>query len=452
MNGNPGLTGVSLLFVLSALVACGGGGGGDGSGTLAPPNNGGSGATPMAWGTAELIETNDAGTGAGDPHIAIDAKGNALAVWWQSDGTRTHIWANRYTPGTGWGTPEIIETETDGGAFLQIAMNANGNALAVWHDDGDIWSNHYTPGTGWGTAALVETDNSGIASLPQIAIDSGGNALAVWQVRDGAREDLWSSRYTAGTGWGAPLLIETDNAGTVGVAGAQIAIDANGNALAVWHQSDGTSTNNVWYNRYSAGTGWGTAALIAGGAAFPQIAFDANGNALAVWSQSDGTRYNIWSNRYTAGSGWGTAMLIETDNAGSAIGAQIVIDASGNALAVWEQSGDRLDNIWSNRYAAGTGWGTAVMIAENALGPQIAIDASGNALAAWNDSDAGPADGNIWSKYYAAGTGWGTAAIIDDNTGLARSPRIAMEANGNALAVWAQSAGTRFDIWANRFQ
>ena len=47
---------------------------------------------------------------------------------------------------------------------------------------------------------------------------------------------------------------------------------------------------------------WGTAALIeaaSGGDAYhPQIALAANGNALAVWEQSDGTHTNIWANRF----------------------------------------------------------------------------------------------------------------------------------------------------------
>jgi hypothetical protein len=47
---------------------------------------------------------------------------------------------------------------------------------------------------------------------------------------------------------------------------------------------------------------WGTAELIetdnAGDAYNPQIAFDASGNAIAVWNQTDGTRYNIWANYF----------------------------------------------------------------------------------------------------------------------------------------------------------
>ena len=75
-----------------------------------------------------------------------------------------------------------------------------------------------------------------------------------------------------------------------------------------------------------------------------------SGNALAVWGQSDGTRRNIWSNRYMAGTGWGTAVLLETDNAGDANAPQIALGANGNALAVWYQSDGTRTNIWSNRF------------------------------------------------------------------------------------------------------
>ena len=84
MTDKRGLTVVSIFFVLATLAACGGGGGG----TAPAP-------TSKAWGTAALIETDNAG-GASTPQIAIDASGNALAVWSQSDGTRDNIWANRF--------------------------------------------------------------------------------------------------------------------------------------------------------------------------------------------------------------------------------------------------------------------------------------------------------------------------------------------------------------------
>ena len=140
MNGKLGLTGVSLLFVLATLAACGGGGSGDGS--VAAPNGGGSSASAKAWGTAVLIGADNAGP-ADYPQIAIGANGDAMAVWQQWDGTRSNIWSNRYTAGTGWGTAALIET--DGGG-PHIAMDANGNALAVWSRDvvaHAIWANRF---------------------------------------------------------------------------------------------------------------------------------------------------------------------------------------------------------------------------------------------------------------------------------------------------------------------
>jgi hypothetical protein len=212
--------------------------------------------------------------------------------------TSSRIWSNRYTVGTGWGTPEQLETLA--AADSQIAMDANGNALAVWvQGDGTtsyIWSRRYTPGSGWDTAMQV---SAGAATSPQTAFDTHGNALVAWKQSDGTYTHIWSSRYTAQGGWGTPAQVDP---------------------------------------------------VMAANSTDPQIASDTGGNALAVWQQGDGTRTNIWSNRYTADRGWGTAEMIETDNAGDETLPQIAVDAHGNALAVWQQSNGARTDIWSNRF------------------------------------------------------------------------------------------------------
>ena len=414
---------------------------------------------PPGWGTAELIETDNVG-GASYPQVGVDGSGDAVAVWQQYDGTRWNIWSNRYVPGTGWGSAVLIEADNSGSAYNpQVAIDPSGNAVAVWQQyDGtrwNIWSNRYVPGTGWGSAVLIETDNAGGASSPQVAIDPSGNAVAVWYQWDGTRYNIWSNRYVAGTGWGTAVLIETDNAGDA--FGPQVAFDGSGNAVVVWYQSDGTRLN-IWSNRYVVGTGWGTAVLIetdnAGSALDPQVAVDGSGDAVAVWSQSDGTIYNIWSNRYVAGTGWGAAEMIETDNAGGAGAPQVGVDPSGNAVAVWKQFDGTRDNIWSNRYIPGTGWGSAVLIETDNAGhasyPQVGVDGSGNAVAVWVQSDG--VRSNIWSNRYVAGTGWGTAELIEtDNVGHASYPQVAVDVSGNAVAVWQQNDGARDNIRSNRY-
>ncbi|MGB5523710.1 MAG: hypothetical protein WBM96_14170 [Polyangiales bacterium] len=47
------------------------------------------------WTAGELIEVDSAGD-AGNSQVAVDPSGNAVAVWRQSDGGCTTIWANRF--------------------------------------------------------------------------------------------------------------------------------------------------------------------------------------------------------------------------------------------------------------------------------------------------------------------------------------------------------------------
>ena len=410
------------------------------------------------WGTAELIETDNSESSS-RPQIALDVSGNAVTVWQQSDGTRHNIWANHYTAGTGWGTAVLIETDDVGTTLWpQVASDHNGNAVAVWlQSDGtrhNIWANHYTLGIGWGTAVLIETD-TGFAGAADVAVDANGNAVAVWRQSDGTRHNIWGNRYTAGTGWGTAVLIETDDVGTT--RWPQVVSDSNGNAVAVWEQHDGTRYN-IWANHYTAGTGWGTAVLIesddTGSSQRPQVAFDSNGNAVAVWQRHNGTRNNISANHYTAGTGWGTAVLIESDDAGNAEWPQVAFDSNGNAVSVWEQHDGTRQNIWANHYTTGIGWGTAVLIETdnvgNAFQPDVAVDASGNAVAVWNQLD--DTSASAMANRYVAGSGWGTAAAIENDSGHADAPRVAVDANGNVVAVWAQSDGTTDSIMSNRFE
>jgi len=48
---------------------------------------------------------------------------------------------------------------------------------------------------------------------------------------------------------------------------------------------------------------------------------------------------------------------------------------------------------------------------------------------------------------------WQTATVVGTNDdGDAGSPQVAIGSNGNAMAVWSQSDGTRWNVWANRFE
>lgn len=419
--------------------------------------------TPGLLGDAQLIENNDI-EDARAPQVAIDGSGNVIAVWHQDNGTRTNIWANRYNAATKtWGTPQLIETNDEGGAiFPEIAVDGAGNFIVVWLQNellngnwaANIWSNRYDAATGtWGTARRIKNNDGQGALDHQIALDVvTGDAIAVWDQYDGARYNIWVNHYSKSTGsWGTPQLIETNDAGTA--AYPRLAIDRTGAAIAVWQQTDGTKFN-IWANRYAGGS-WGTAQPIennSGDAYIPKICIDNSGNAMVVWQQSDGTRFNIWANRYNAGGGsWGAAQLIQPVTTENAYGADIAVDSGGNAIAVWNQGIDNALSIWACRYSAATGtWeaGQRFDTAGTSVYPRITFDGSDNATVVWTHSS-----GDIWSNIYTASTGsWGTSQADFRFTGLPFTglPVIAVNANGNSMAVWEMYSAGRYNVWANR--
>src|SRR5439155_23532214 len=136
---------------------------------------------------------------------------------------------------------------------------ADGNAVVVWEQTNDSvsWSvgaTTYSVGSGWGAGTLIETHNTGSSIAPQIAMDANGNAIAAWNRQESS--DLWVNRYTVGSGWGAATLIETNN-NPHGCCWVQIAMDVKANAIAVWWNN-----GNIWSKPYTAASGWGTATLI----------------------------------------------------------------------------------------------------------------------------------------------------------------------------------------------
>lgn len=372
------------------------------------------------WGKADLVEAISTGNAVG-PKISVDATGNAVVVWQQRAG----------------------------GDFSQ------------WN----IFANHYRISTGtWATTPENIATNTGDATSPKVAVDASGNGIAVWRQLDDTANNfkqfnVWANRYTASTtSWGTPTLIESDDTGSAD--GPEVAMDSSGNAMAVWSQKV-FAWNSIVANRFDARTGsWGTATLAetndGSNAKFPKVAVDATGNAVAVWRE-DTMPSRIASNRFNVGAGaWGMAVLIDT-GASTATMPDVAMDGAGNAFAAWRQG----DDAMVNRFNAGTAtWGAPALIETNNMGPEgvndvvIAADTVGNAIVVWDQFDG--IQRNIFANRYAVATDtWGPAAVIEtDNAGPARSPRIANNpSTGSALAVWAQEdAGGLRSILGNHFK
>lgn len=211
------------------------------------------------WEPAVDLETDNGGD-AGPPAVAMDNAGNAVAFWQKDNSVtaRSNAWASRFTPGGGWSAP--VRISDDIGRMrkdVHVGMNGAGVAVAVWaQTDGTvdnvgslvyfIWANRFSPVSGWSGAVQVDTDNTHSAIRPYAAVDRSGNAVAAWEKGTATGDnEIWASRYTAGGGWGAPFRIGTAAQGDN--RHVRVVFDPGGNAFATWDQTDGGTARLLLY-------------------------------------------------------------------------------------------------------------------------------------------------------------------------------------------------------------
>lgn len=319
---------------------------------------------------------------------------------------------------------------------------------------------------GWGE---VQRLPGSAASDVVVGIDRSGAALAVWRQADAlpaSNASLWSSRYTPDSGWSTPQRLE--DLDQADVLAARVSVEPlSGRALVTWIQrSSPLDTNfngtDLWARMFEPTTGWGISQRVetlSGDIATSGFGagLDAQGNAMVVWSQDETRvgRYSVWANRWTPSSGWGTASALESN---SIIGGQdrdaiVRVAPNGEALVVWRQSANTSVNLWSTRYTPGSGWsGPGVIVPDagidQAIGEiDLAMDANGNALLAWGQNDfvGVGRETTVYTKRFSPG-GWsGTSnrlAPVDLTTqGYLPAPRLAMNADGDAVVAWARESG-----------
>ena len=110
--------------------------------------------------------------------------------------------SGRKSSSRAWAGPDYVETYNGSSSYYpKITMDGQGNAIAVWtcrdllSSTYRIWANRYEAGYGWGEAALIETYNTASATAPSVAVDSDGNAVAVWQQDDGYVYNIMTNCY-----------------------------------------------------------------------------------------------------------------------------------------------------------------------------------------------------------------------------------------------------------------
>jgi len=316
--------------------------------------------------------------GPGNPDVALDSAGNAIAVFFKRD-----IIQAAYRPGASgvWQTPVTLSTDGHG-SVPRLAVNAAGDAVASWSGPGLVPKAAFRPAaTGvWETPVALSSDGIG----PSVALDDAGNAVAVWRSpRPGNDVIQAASRPTASGMWEPPVDL-AERAAVLGFE--QVAVGAAGDAVAAWI---GPSIVQAAYR--PARGGWGAPAVIstpASSASDLRLAVDRAGNALAVWSEGSRVR-SAW--RPVSSGRWLPAVDVSAQEESASFVASFVdlaIDPAGNAVAVWNRYyvGEPGLIRAALRPAASGVWQAAVDVSPLRAGlffPQLAMDASGGAFAVW---------------------------------------------------------------------
>ncbi len=376
------------------------------------------------------------------PSVAIDQNGNAIAIWQSSPNqifsSATIQSATLPFGSANWSAPLTL-APMDSGANLpdnpHIGVDDAGNAVAILTvGNTSLLSTVYAATLPFGAmswSALTQISAAG-SITPQLAVAGNGNAVAIWSTTSG----IQAASYD-GTTWSGAVTIPGSS--TSGV-NPQIGVDGSGNAVAVWATPSG-----IEYATYTFGGSWSTAALIPGSIASaenPQVSVNVSGNAVAVWDQTNAGHTIVQAATRPSGGSWSslTALSAAGENATHA---QVKMDPTGNAVAVWVGTGGGFGapSIEGASYVSGA-WQTTVIIevatptVTNLTAPQIAVDAAGDAIVVYVQTLAAVGSPtNIEAATLAFGGSWVTwGAISNDSKNVA--PQIASAPTGYGVAVW----------------
>jgi hypothetical protein len=512
------LAGVAALLTATLLIsACGGGGGGkkptggassltgnSSLDNLSSKNNvssrsnssigGGNGSTGSSLAStassldpAIISRENEGGNAA--PIVAIDSAGNAITVWIVEDPstspTSYELLARRFVLTSGWQAIEVVAAKTKTHYIETPALTIDkttGKAMVIWetHDrattTSDVIARAYDPVTGWGTPIPIDDTMPGLNSSPVADTDSNGNVMVVWNRRESLTNKLYAALYSSNGVWGSSIRIEDNNEIGGGGSGARVAFLANGDALVVWNSSRPGTTNNIWGNKYTKGTGWGTNAIVEASinnnsdplrlVDSPSIAADAKSNAILTYSRQQyipatfNYQLNVVAKRYASGS-WSTDITAIGEpltclNCPRSPDSLVRVTAQGLAVATWVlDSSSGVDTVWASRTRSDGVWESKTFSADasqfidSSGRPDAGIDDAGNVSLVWSLTGSG--ETNIYSARYKAGTGWGTAELFESDKGTADYARIAMNGNGNAMTVWLQFNSSLGTVVASKY-
>lgn len=391
-------------------------------------------AAEPAWLPAKTIYY---GGVAESPAIAVNARGDAAAIWLDSGGVKS---ARRPSGGV-WSTSTITTSASSRGWDSRVALDAKGNAVAAWQHEASgtsrIRAAHRSATGSWSTPVTIS--GSGSVYEVDLATDKVGNAIAVWAKEVDGGYRVQAARKAAGGGWSAPTTLSA--AGQL-ASRPHVAVDGEGGFFASWLLNDGASTRlQVAYR--ATGATWSAAQTVSGAGQDVRnasVAAYGAGAALAAWSNfhPDGSIRLSIAER-AAGGGWGLASEV-TGTGQWADYPDLAVSPHGDAALVWNYLNYASTTVQFARRMGPGSWSAPQLISsgagrERAEFPQVAVAERGETFATWSTSDDGQ-PGPAQAAYQRVGFPWTAPAQLSPTALTGAEPQVAADDQGNALTLW----------------
>jgi PKD repeat protein len=182
----------------------------------------------------------------------MDARGTTVMVFRDVSGGIESVArpgsAGHFSPSASWTAPQVISVPGESVDQPQVAMDAAGNAVAVWrHTSGPATVQAVSraaddPWAGWGAPQNLLVNGFSVAN-PQVSMNAAGDAGVVWE--QGAGSAVQGAVRPASAGPSAPFPAARELAsGATAEANPSVAVDPAGNAVAAWRE-DGASSAAV---------------------------------------------------------------------------------------------------------------------------------------------------------------------------------------------------------------
>lgn len=397
-----------------------------------------------------------------EPSVGFDASGRALAVWTeQNPSTSAYRIMHAARPSAGTWSPPSELTALSFVFAPRIAVAPDGKAVAAFERNTQILAARFD-GNVWSPPVPLVTQSSG--SNPRnvsVAIDTSGRAIVAWSGSDGTRSRAYASASLAGDTWTPAQALDGYDAGT-----PQVAVNGNGKGFVIFAERNASVQSRVTAVPVdlAASAVFGVAqplrSFVSATPGQKRIAVDGNGNAVAVWLDTDGVVGDLVWSRYDATVGTWSAHQLLAQGVGTQVDAlardynlALAMNAGGDAVVVWGQRGVNDgavsdDVIFSRRLAAGSAtWTTSERrsadnagVRDSAENPRVAISSAGRIAVTWIEQPASASDYAVRGQILEGGAWQPAQAIMTSGNSidLRGEYALAMDASGMPLAVWSE--------------